>query len=172
MKIHPHMYCTYQDYPEADAHAIVVNFMGCEHACPGCHNPDLQDGYSSEYISKADPLLDALFDMTTRHNTNKVVLQGGDPFFPFNREYIPYLLLVTPYEYCIYTGYSIEEVDRWIGRHRGSRQLRYLKCGKYVQELAQPSGKTDMEFRLASTNQVLYDGFFNVLSTDGVYKFQ
>jgi anaerobic ribonucleoside-triphosphate reductase activating protein len=56
---------------------IVLFFQGCEHHCPGCHNPQTWDFRGgSEY--KVDELLLQLPDTPL---IKGVTLSGGDPFY-------------------------------------------------------------------------------------------
>ena len=56
---------------------IVIFFQGCEHRCPGCHNPQTWDHQGgSEY--DLDELLQQLQDTPL---IKGITLSGGDPFF-------------------------------------------------------------------------------------------
>ena len=52
-----------------------IYLAGCDHHCPGCHNPQSWDPQGGEEMS-----LDALMDVIA-YNELPVTLSGGDPLF-------------------------------------------------------------------------------------------
>ena len=171
---------TFQDYPDPEADAVIVYTIGCSHSCLDCHNGTLQ--HYNDQILKEDikdfrkiynfkGLLIVLRNIVKFYKTKHIILQGGDPFFEYNREIIIDLLnyneLHREFDICIYTGYSKEDVISF-GVSRG---FEFIKCGLFNKTLYQEPGKTDTKFTLASTNQILFDKNWKQLSQLGVYTF-
>lgn len=168
--IHPQIQETWLDYPDAHSNSVSVYFYGCLHNCAGCHNPEMQTLNSPAVPVYAEDLVQLIMGAAARCKTDKVVLTGGDPLHPDNREeviFLCYRLVSLGYDVCVYTGYDIITAMELLP----PGAVKFIKCGRYVKELAQGSGKTNDEFALASTNQKLYDGYFNLLSTNGEYTF-
>lgn len=152
------------DYPDDESLAVVWYFTGCGHNCLNCQNKDLQMFMApgSEYFT-----IEKFFSLThyycERNRTNKVVLEGGDPLFETNIEFVRDVLFSNAsFDICIYTGYDIEYVKK--NRIKG---FTYLKTGKYEESLKQVSEKTDDYMSLATSNQKIYDKDYNLLSKNG-----
>lgn len=173
---------SFQDYPDPEAHALVVSFVGCPHKCPSCHNRFLQDKQGLTQASSADDRLPGRFVSFSsfeeasaklafelrRNNTRKLVLEGGEPLlFGPNLSFTKYLCSNPAYEVCIYTGYDVKHVAGL--RLSG---FQYLKCGLFDITQVRPSYKTDEEMVLASPNQEFYDHEFRQISINGVLKFK
>lgn len=121
-----------------------------------------------------------IIDLCEKYNTNKIIFQGGDPLFKNNRIIINFLLerfrskYTNKYQFCIYTGYSIQECKEYLKTFPD-----YLKCGTFKQELYQEPGKDREKLVFASTNQELYECItndkdfisINKLSDNGIYYF-
>ena len=159
---------SFLDYPSKDGLCLTIMFTGCEHNCYECHNRDLQ-GLGDVYGSLSmEGLLNIIDEITKRLKTNKIVLQGGDPLHPQNREFTYKLLNrlhVHGYTTCVYTGYEYEEIKDFV------KSAKYVKCGKFDKSRFIASEKTDAYFQLSSTNQKLYmQG--RLVSTNGRYTFE
>ena len=156
---------TFIDYPDNESNALIIYFMGCSHNCGGCQNPDFQNmHYNNNTINVDSNILDSIIqDGFKRYNTNKIVLSGGDPLYSKNIEYTKELVL--KYDVCIYTGYEMEYVHKFISGYK------FIKCGKYIEELHQLSEKTNQYIKFASTNQKLYNSKEKLLSVNGIYYF-
>ena len=174
-------YLTFQDYPDPGAHALVISFIGCPHACIGCHNAYLQDksrlaaARSAEdpvparYVefSSFEEAAAAIDKQLIRVNTNRLVLQGGEPLLlGENLAFTKYLCSNPNYDVCVYTGYDVHHV-----RNTQLKGFKYLKCGTFDVLRVRPAYKTDEEMAFASPNQRLYDAEFKLLSSNGVYTF-
>jgi organic radical activating enzyme len=93
-------------------------------------------------------------------------MSGGDPLAPCNIEFTKEFLSKTSLDVCIYTGHSIEYVKK-----HNVKGFKFVKCGKFEYENLRESYKTDELIQFASPNQCLYDGEYNLLSENGIYKF-
>ncbi len=83
-----------------------IYFAGCDHACPGCHNPQ---SWSPRGEMELTP--EALVDIIAREDL-PVTLTGGDPLF--QAEAMAQLTRLikqrTGYNIWLYTGYTWETV--------------------------------------------------------------
>ncbi|MGQ4893487.1 MAG: 4Fe-4S cluster-binding domain-containing protein [Candidatus Njordarchaeia archaeon] len=157
------------DYPSPDDHAIVVYFCGCSHGCQGCHNPLLQNYEIGEEYT-IDKLIKKINSLNKINPTNKLVFSGGDPLYSRNRHFVEKFTqnFYKKFDICIYTGYIVEEIILM----NLDLKFKFLKTGRYKEQFAQPSRKTDEEFVLASTNQKIFDSNYKLLSNNGVLKFE
>lgn len=126
-----------------------VYLAGCNHHCPGCHNPqswDINNGTMME--------IDDLVEEIESYGNKKVTITGGDPFY----QEIPLVYLLSElymrdYNIWLYTGYSYEKELRWDSGAKGG-SLRFvdgLVDGPFIQELRD----TSLRFR-GSSNQKIY----------------
>lgn len=91
----------------------VLFLSGCEHHCPGCHNPQAQDKDSGEFFGPG--ALNMLLNALSRPEIDGLTLSGGDPLMPYNRAGVEALLAIVKQLYphktvWIYTGYDWEQV--------------------------------------------------------------
>jgi len=157
---------TFLDYPDPEGNAIIVYFTGCNHHCPGCHSPLLQQ--VCKYTENNEQICQKIQDFAKRADTNKLVFLGGDPLHPSNQSLNWYLCskLGKEYDICIFTGYDIDYV-----KTLNLTGVKYYKCGTYDEKQAQESKKTDEMYVLASRNQNFYDSNYQLLSKDGILLF-
>lgn len=160
---------TFIDYPDPESDALSIFFVGCEHRCKHCSNPDLQrvDYVGSIEVSLTS-IIEQIYKDSKKYKTNKLCFMGGDPLYTKNIEFVKKLLhlIHTDFDICIYTGYTKDYVIQ-----HNLKGFRFLKCGCYDHNLKQISKKTDDNFQFASTNQKLYDSHFSLLSINGKYRF-
>ena len=113
---------TFLDYPSPDDMAVIVFLSGCSHYCLGCQNPELQKLHEEWTYEEEQNIILEIQNRCLRNETNKIVLSGGDPLNPCNRNLTIHICELlgknTEYKYdiCIYTGYNVEEVKKKIGR--------------------------------------------------------
>ena len=157
---------TFLDYPEPSGHAVSVYFTGCSMKCPNCQNPQLQKRgkvYEQYYY---DEFVTLLKEVLKRACTNRVVLLGGDPLDIQNRDFTQYLIHNnSEIRFCVYTGFDWELAKGW------TQGARYVKTGRYIEDLSQVSEKTGEYMQFASSNQELYKHFigdeYMKISTNG-----
>lgn len=154
---------TFVDFPDDDGDAVIVFLRGCQHGCNGCHSLSLQ---SFVEIKNTHFLIRDIIDVSNDFNkTRKVVFSGGDPLHPLHLkkvEYICDVLRYNGYSVCIYTGHEIGYVKT---SFKGA--FDFIKCGRYIEEEKQASGKDSFGMTLASRNQNFYNGKFKRLSKNG-----
>lgn len=173
---------SFLEYPDNSSLAAVVSMTGCTHNCVGCHSPITRQD-PEEYLDIYENIKDGIyyrfdnFDIfcnsvvqhLSKHNTNTLVITGGDPFFINNREFtIKLIKKLTLIKKCIYSGFTIECVKGFLGNEVIPNTI--YKCGTYNVELKQKSYKDDDKIVLASTNQNFYNEKFKQLSNNGVYE--
>ena len=103
----------YDDMKNGTGLRVTLFVSGCDHNCPGCHNPMTHDPNSGE-----------LFDNVTLARIKKhldhdyidgITLTGGDPLHHLNLESINTLIGIIKKEFptktiWLYTGYTFEEI--------------------------------------------------------------
>lgn len=173
------------DYPSANKSALTYYVYGCGFHCPGCQNAKLQcrDRYDNDevYIFETpENFLDFLVknDQKSNRNQGLVVIQGGDPFFKDNREFILKTITLsveksTGLRFCIYTGFTVEalgvilhpsnlgftpETENLSNKmNEVLSHIPYIKCGEYDQMKPNvKNGKIEGKLYLATTNQIIY----------------
>ena len=150
---------TFLDYPDDESLAVIVFFRGCRWNCPNCQNKALQN-YEGEGISITEAY-NLITSKCKRAGTNKIVFSGGDPFYK-PTEIIALINILEDYDICVYTGYTIEEIERIYKEYERKNRVRvnkplWFKCGTYNEEKRDKrSGKSEKSFILATTNQAFY----------------
>lgn len=63
---------------------VVLWMAGCNHQCPGCHNPETWDPDVGQPFT--DATMDELIEDLSKSYIRGLTLSGGDPLYPDNRE--------------------------------------------------------------------------------------
>lgn len=126
-----------------------IYFAGCNHQCPGCHNPQSWDFNGGEEMTLTEILRvidEEDFDVT---------LTGGDPLYhPKEIAVLAESIRQRGHTVWLYTGFTIEKI---MDSEELSLPLPYLEAiveGPYVEELRDP----DLLFR-GSSNQRIVKNF-------------
>ena len=130
-----------------------IYFAGCEHRCPGCHNPqtwDFEAGRSMTVAEIAAVVEKADFNVT---------FTGGDPVYQA-RQLIPLAKLIKEAGRTIwlYTGFTIEQLA---GMEHARELLRYVEAvvdGPFVEALRD----TDLIFRGSSNQRIIREPFKDI----------
>lgn len=125
----------------------LVFFMpGCIHACPECHNPEIQD--PKRYSEYTDQQVKDLIDISGGSTfIDGITISGGDPVFNSKNTLELLELISTNYpgiNIWMYTGYLIHEVPMTLLEH-----VDVIVDGKYIKEL--PKG-----LYIGSDNQCIW----------------
>lgn len=124
-----------------------IYFAGCDHRCPGCHNPQSWDTEGGVPMP-----LSRIVDEVERHGFN-ITFSGGDPLMhPRELAQLAGMLRARGYRLWCYTGFRYEELhDKDLYRPL-LEQLDVLVDGPFIQELRD----IHLRFR-GSSNQRLID---------------
>ena len=134
-----------------DGLRCVIWFAGCNHQCPGCHNPETWDFNCGHDLNIDD--MDIIYDQLERDEISGITLTGGDPIYQY-KELLPFLEQIKinfPNKtiWC-YTGFNYEEID-----HLPVMEfIDVLIDGKYISSLN--PGINKILWR-GSTNQRIID---------------
>ena len=108
---------------------VVLWVSGCDHHCPGCHNPDTHDPTSGYLFDNR------LFELLQPNYIAGITFSGGDPLYFSNLETVARLAKrikaeLPEKDIWVYTGYLFEQVQ-----HLGLMQyIDVLVDGEYEQE--------------------------------------
>ena len=91
----------------------VIWCSGCNHNCPGCHNPEAQNPELGKEVS--DWVYDILKEDLSREEIDGVTFSGGEATFPSNRDDATVIMKWIKNNYpnktiWVYTGYLYEEI--------------------------------------------------------------
>ena len=132
-----------------------IYFAGCEHHCPGCHNPQSWNPAAGRAI-----LIDDLLRVV-EYNDFNVTFSGGDPFFQAERvaELAERIATELGKTIWCYTGYRWEDIAHSERFMPLLRNIDVLVDGRFELELRD----TSLRFR-GSSNQRLIDVRQSLLS--------
>lgn len=123
-----------------------IYFAGCDHRCPGCHNPQ-----SWDFNAGSPMTLEELMDVI-REEDFDVTLTGGDPLY--HAQDIASLakaIVMEGHSVWLYTGFTIEQIK---ASDTLSAPLPYLEAiveGPYIESLRDP----DLLFRGSSNQRII-----------------
>lgn len=123
-----------------DGLRCVIWCAGCNHHCPGCHNPETWDPSAGQPLGQW--VYDILEEQLSCDEIDGVTFSGGEVTFPSNREEGTQLMKWIKEHYpsktiWVYTGYLYEQI-------KDLPMLQYIDVlidGPYVAELNPGRGK-------------------------------
>ena len=132
----------YNDTAAAPGISLTVYVSGCEHRCPGCHNPEAWD-FNVGMELDHNFLNDIIEGLTANGIKRSFCIMGGEPLHPRNRTGT-YMMLDYVKEYdpsievWIWTGYVYEDLLLMAETDRALELILHeadvLVDGPYVQE--------------------------------------
>ncbi|MDO4870973.1 MAG: anaerobic ribonucleoside-triphosphate reductase activating protein [Candidatus Saccharibacteria bacterium] len=122
---------TTNDMLNGDGLRVVLWVAGCNHACPGCHNPVTWDRCGG--LAFDDVARQKIFCELGKEHIDGVTLSGGDPLHPANRQAVLELTTEIKQRFpkktvWVYTGYLWEEVCNLESMH----YIDVLLDGRFV----------------------------------------
>lgn len=134
-----------------DGLRCVIWFAGCNHRCPGCHNPETWSFTSGHKIDFKD--MTTITDQLKRQEISGITLSGGDPLY--QEDDLALFLKQIKQQFpdkdvWCYTGFKYEDVSHM-------ECLNYIDVlidGPYEQDLNPGVGKVLWR---GSTNQRIID---------------
>lgn len=122
---------------------------GCEHHCPGCHNPQSWDRKNGHWVDVQE-----ILDVVKADDMSNVSFSGGDPFYQVEAftELARRIKEETSKTIWCWTGFTYEEI---LADERLSMILPYIDVlvdGPFVQELRD----TQLLFRGSSNQRIIY----------------
>lgn len=129
---------------------FVIFAQGCQHHCPGCHNPQTHDIGNGYEISIDEIIL----KIKKSRLTSGVTFSGGEPFLQA-KEFFHLAKKIKELKYHIisYTGYTFEEI--LLNKNKYFRKLLEISDilidGKFI--LGQKS--IDLKFRGSKNQRII-----------------
>lgn len=104
----------YDSLADGEGVRLALYFSGCNHRCPGCHNPDTQD-FESGLVVTTEILDHIAEEFNRRPYLAGITLTGGDPLYMHNKvaDALSYLRKHTnrPINVWLYTGFMWEDIS-------------------------------------------------------------
>lgn len=130
---------------------VVLWLSGCDHHCPGCHNPETWNPNSGRKFD--EEAKQKLFEWLSKPYIKGLTLSGGDPL------YIGNIFEVT--ELCKEIKQKMPDKDIWIYTGYKYNEVKYLPVMKYADYLVDGEYKREerditLAFR-GSRNQNIID---------------
>ena len=139
----------YETMIDGPGFRITIYSQGCQHHCPGCHNPQTWDfNGGKEYT------VDELFDIIIKEEFSDVTFSGGDPMFQVEAftELAQKVKNKTNKTIWCYSGYTYEEIKK---SPKMSVILPYIDAlvdGRFMIE----KRNTDLKFRGSENQRIVY----------------
>lgn len=107
--------------------STTIYLAGCEHHCKSCFSPQTWNYNQGEKYT-----IEELYNLLIKTKHKNVTFLGGDPFYPKNRNEVIDLIIklknTTNKIIYVWTGYSKEEIEKWINLEL----IDYLIEGKFI----------------------------------------
>jgi anaerobic ribonucleoside-triphosphate reductase activating protein len=130
----------YNDTAAAPGISLTVYVSGCEHRCPGCHNPEAWDFNYGEELN-TEIMYKILNGLTANNISRTLCIMGGEPLHPRNREAVGDIITNVKerfpnIEIWLWTGYLYEDL---LMEHNPALNYIFSKVdvlvdGPYIQE--------------------------------------
>ncbi len=123
-----------------------IYLAGCTHRCPGCHNPQ-----SWAFDGGKQMTLREILDIVEEEDFD-VTLSGGDPLCsPESTLILVKALNKTGRNIWLYTGYTIEEIERDPKLLEIASSVDTIVDGPFIESLKDP----DLRFRGSSNQRII-----------------
>ena len=140
------------DLRNGDGIRVSIWFAGCEHRCPGCHNPETWEDEGESF----DDYREKLCELVSRPEIQGITLTGGDPLFSKNRNEMRDFIISFKEQFptkdiWCYTGYVFEKL---LEDETAKELLPYIDVlvdGPYIENLRD----VDLHWRGSSNQRVI-----------------
>lgn len=140
------------DLRNGDGIRVSIWFAGCEHRCPGCHNPETWEDEGESF----DDYREKLCELVSRPEIQGITLTGGDPLFSKNRKEMRDFIISFKEQFSTkdiwcYTGYVFEKL---LEDETAKELLPYIDVlvdGPYIENLRD----VDLHWRGSSNQRVI-----------------
>ena len=139
----------YETMIDGPGFRITIYSQGCQHHCPGCHNPQTWDfNGGKEYT------VDELFDIIIKEEYSDVTFSGGDPMFQVEAftELAQKVKNKTNKTIWCYSGYTYEEIKKSPKMSVILPYIDVLVDGRFMIE----KRNTDLKFRGSENQRIVY----------------
>lgn len=124
-----------------------IYFAGCNHQCPGCHNPQ-----SWSFDAGDDMSVDEILYAIDKEGFN-VTFTGGDPIYQLdNLIELAQRIFEKGYTIWLYTGYTMAQLETIPGFSRLRPYIEAIVDGQFVEKLRD----TGLKFRGSSNQNIIY----------------
>lgn len=124
-----------------------IYIAGCDHHCPGCHNPSSWDPQEGKLMT-----IEELLEIVKEEDFN-VTLTGGDPLFhPAETMELAKGVSKLGYKVWLYTGFEYEQI---LSSPTLAAILPYVEAivdGPFIESLKDP----DLPFRGSSNQKIIF----------------
>lgn len=105
----------HDDMLNGDGLRVTLFVSGCEHKCPGCHNPQTHDPNSGIPFTQAE--VNEILEQLEQPYIKGLTLTGGDPLYWTNYSTLLNLCRTVKERFptkdiWLYTGYRLEEIPQ------------------------------------------------------------
>lgn len=139
----------YETMIDGPGFRITIYSQGCQHHCPGCHNPQTWDfNGGKEYT------VDELFNIIIGEEFSDVTFSGGDPMFQVEAftELAQKVKNKTNKTIWCYSGYTYEEIKKSPKMSVILPYIDVLVDGRFMIE----KRNTDLKFRGSENQRIVY----------------
>lgn len=139
----------YETMIDGPGFRITIYSQGCQHHCPGCHNPQTWDfNGGKEYT------VDELFNIIIGEEFSDVTFSGGDPMFQVEAftELAQKVKNKTNKTIWCYSGYTYEEIKKSPKMSVILPYIDVLVDGRFMIE----KRNTDLKFRGSENQRIIY----------------
>ncbi len=129
-----------------------IYFSGCPHACPGCHNKCSWNPENGELLTWGK-----LKEISEEINRNTlldgITISGGDPLYNPEEmlEVLKYLKKATGKNIWLYTGYTLEDIQKNDVMNACLEFVDVLVDGPFIKELYSPA----LKFRGSKNQRII-----------------
>jgi anaerobic ribonucleoside-triphosphate reductase activating protein len=139
----------YETMIDGPGFRTTIYSQGCQHHCPGCHNPQTWDfNGGKEYT------VDELFNIIIGEEFSDVTFSGGDPMFQVEAftELAQKVKNKTNKTIWCYSGYTYEEIKKSPKMSVILSYIDVLVDGRFMIE----KRNTDLKFRGSENQRIVY----------------